>query len=227
MIPEWLVYDAGVSDKAIRLYLALQRHAGQAGECFPSKRRLAKLLNCSINTVDRARGDLVEAGALWVEPNFRDDGSQSSSDYHLCPVPPTPSVGGGGHRAGVPSPPTDDGGDPPKTGVPVKRAISNESQLKKTLPSPDGSESPESTFEDFWSVYPLHKEKTAARGAWVRATRKERPSVLLAAAVAYRDDPGRKEEYTKYPARWLSRGCWTDEVTKSSWVKTQFGYSVS
>lgn len=83
IIPEW-VLDAEISDRAIRLYAVLCRYANdQTGECFPARSTLAKRLGCSANTIDRARAELEEIGALTREQRTDGRGGQTSNLYTL------------------------------------------------------------------------------------------------------------------------------------------------
>lgn len=63
-------------------------------------------------------------------------------------------------------------------------------------------------FEVFWAVYPRKDDKRKAHAAWERATREVDPSVLVAAAERYRDDPNRADAYTKLATSWLNAGAW-------------------
>ena len=104
-IPEWLL-EADVSDRGVRLYAVLVRHADKEGRAFPSRRRLADRLRCSTDSVDRAIRELEAVGALESSHRARDDGSQTSNDYVLRPGGRTGAAGGGatdaaGTAAGV------------------------------------------------------------------------------------------------------------------------------
>lgn len=70
-------------------------------------------------------------------------------------------------------------------------------------------------FERFYAAYPLKKERADAEKAFDKALK--RPGVtaeqVIGGAERYRDDPGRKPEFTKHPATWLNKGCWDDEPT--------------
>jgi hypothetical protein len=62
-------------------------------------------------------------------------------------------------------------------------------------------------FADFWATYPLKKDKGSAVRAYQAALSRipdRDPSLLIKAAAAYRDDPARKPQFTKYPASWLN-----------------------
>lgn len=69
-------------------------------------------------------------------------------------------------------------------------------------------------FLRFWEVYPLRREKAAAYRAFMRYVVDAGVDVdaVVAAAAAYRDDPRRDPDYTKYPQGWLSGQRWEDET---------------
>lgn len=69
----------------------------------------------------------------------------------------------------------------------------------------------EGCFDEFWSVYPKRKAKGEARTAFAKALKRTDAQSIIEGAIAYRDDPTRKDEYTKHPATWLNADCWTDE----------------
>ena len=92
-IPEWLLHS-DVSGQTIRLCCVIQRHANPAGDAWPGRKRLAKLMYKSTGTVDRAIGELVSVGALTVTRRWRTlegeivfeakDGAEATSNlYHL------------------------------------------------------------------------------------------------------------------------------------------------
>jgi hypothetical protein len=67
IIPEWVLYSK-ISANAVRLYCVLRRRADkQSGKCHPSRKTLAKEMgSVSENTVDRAKDELINIGALKV-----------------------------------------------------------------------------------------------------------------------------------------------------------------
>lgn len=81
--PETLIYDTGVSDGAVRLWLVLRRHADARDASYPSRARLAKKLRCSTDTVDRRVKELVDAGWLEVHARVDQAGDRTSNLYHL------------------------------------------------------------------------------------------------------------------------------------------------
>lgn len=81
IIPTWVI-DADISDRAIKLYAILAGYAdNNTGECWPSRRLLADRLGCSVDSLDRARNELVSIGALIVTVRIDSDGSQRSNLY--------------------------------------------------------------------------------------------------------------------------------------------------
>ena len=67
MVPEALTRAAGISDRAVRLWLLLDRYAGDHEAAFPGRQRLADDLSCSLDTVDRAVAELIGEGWLVRE----------------------------------------------------------------------------------------------------------------------------------------------------------------
>lgn len=85
--------------------------------------------------------------------------------------------------------------------------------LELSLVLADASPAPKvPTFEDFYAVYPRHKEPLAAKRAWEKAIKHTDPSHIMAGALRYAKDPNLPEkQYVPYPASWLNGGCWDDD----------------
>lgn len=75
-------------------------------------------------------------------------------------------------------------------------------------------------FAAFWDAYPLKKNKKQAQQKWEQAVTETDPSVIVAGAIAYRDDPNRVPAYTKHPATWLHNECWNDDPEPSRQPET-------
>lgn len=82
-IPEELLYDRKISDKAVRIYGALVRHGMSPDDCYPSHARLAELIGCSDRSVQRPLRELEEAG--WVDrvPRFLDSGERTTDGFDV------------------------------------------------------------------------------------------------------------------------------------------------
>ena len=70
-------------------------------------------------------------------------------------------------------------------------------------------------FNEFWKEYPRKLDKGAAFRAFRAALKIASFEEILAAAIAYRNDPNREAEYTKYPATWLNADSWENEISPS------------
>ncbi|MFC5791985.1 hypothetical protein EDM22_12295 [Agromyces tardus] len=72
-------------------------------------------------------------------------------------------------------------------------------------------------FDEFYAIWPKKVNKPAARRAWDKAVTKCPAEEILAAAVAYRDNPGLPEEqFIPYPATWLNGERWNDDLPESA-----------
>lgn len=90
-------------------------------------------------------------------------------------------------------------------------AGSRESRTRKpraATPPPDDPD-----FDRFWAAYPKRMEKVDAKRAWQVAIKKTTADVLVAAAAGYAEHQrGNESKFIKYPATWLNKECWTDEL---------------
>lgn len=68
-------------------------------------------------------------------------------------------------------------------------------------------------FGAFWAAYPKKVGKGQARTAWRKAIKNADPTLIVAAAEKYRDDPARKPDYTAHPSTWLNGERWLDQPT--------------
>lgn len=70
MVPEWVLLS-DISHSALRLYAVLGLHADYGtGKTQILRRTLAKKMDCSVDTVDRAVKELLEIGALLTSESF-------------------------------------------------------------------------------------------------------------------------------------------------------------
>ena len=84
-VPDELLWDSGVSDRACRLYAALTRYSQQRDRVVPPRPELAKRLGWSVDKLDRTIRELEEAGALQVErhPGVKGESRTKESAYWL------------------------------------------------------------------------------------------------------------------------------------------------
>jgi hypothetical protein len=83
----------------------------------------------------------------------------------------------------------------------------------------DTNYSKDSQFQPFWESYPLHKDKARAFRAWRAqlaqvpdAERAQLAQRITAGALAYRNDPNRDPDHTKFAEGWLNGRRWEDEL---------------
>lgn len=147
ILPEWLLYDLEVSDRAIRLYAVLARHADSDGRSCPSRQRLASLLGCSVDTVDRAKQELIAAQALVVQQRRDAKGDLTSNDYLLLADEP-----GGRTDAATPPQECGDGGRTDaatggRTDAAMNESLSEREPLNERTTAP-ASPAPEATVTE-------------------------------------------------------------------------------
>ncbi len=114
---------------------------------------------------------------------------------------------------------SDRGGDPPTPHCGEEDTDASDDATAGSAEDPrplDGEilGSEEAAFGEFWEAYPKQEDKEAARRAWSRAIKEERPEVIIAAAEAYAryckaDQLQRK--YIKFPKNWLLEYKWKTE----------------
>lgn len=66
-------------------------------------------------------------------------------------------------------------------------------------------------YESFWEVFPRKVGKKDAYRSWTLAVKDVDPSLIIAGALRYRQDPNREAEFTVHPATWLNQGRWDDD----------------
>lgn len=78
-VPEELMYS-DASDRACRLHAVLTRWSDIKPDEHPTRRELAALLHCSVDSVDRALKELEATGYLKIIPRYA-EGVRIASDY--------------------------------------------------------------------------------------------------------------------------------------------------
>lgn len=225
-VPEALLYDPTITPMAVRVYAVLARHGMTPESCYPSHALIAERCGCSPRSVQRPLRELEEAGWITRVPRFDERGDRRSDGFIVRVEPALPDAPPASQNA---HPTASQDADPPRSGTRKKESHENEShegtKTHEREPRSDGSsdaliadlaearrrQPAPSAFDEFWSVYPLRRSKGPARIAWAKALKKADADTILAGAVAYRDDPNRREGFTQYPATWLNGECWNDD----------------
>lgn len=237
IIPEW-VLDADISDRAVRLYGVLRRHANTRLMSRPSRAKLAERMRTSLSSVDRALRELEAIGAVTIRHRWA---NSHGTEYvfgkdaeHLIPAPsayllhnsPAPRNPGGLVTSdGTPLVTSDHTVSSPVTtplSSPVEGGVSSPvtHELEPLEPKPVKKETPRSRrasdddpegFAEFWAVYPRRQARGTAVKAYAKAIKKADPAEILAGARRYAADPDRTPKFTAHAATWLNRESWTDE----------------
>lgn len=233
MVPHWILFHQDLSPLAVRLYLVLRQHADSRGDCFPSRRRLSDLLRVSLPTLDKARQQLVDVGALtmdrrkgagdeWLSCIYRVHWEAKGSKESLPGVvknlsdPSKESYALTKTQLTYTEDPKDidhhDTND--VTPRPSQAHRANESPTGQDVPGTNAVavRSPQmADFDRFWDAYPRRVGKKAAYVAWTKAVTEADPETIIAGALRYANDPNRDDTYTAHPQTWLRAGRWDDE----------------
>jgi len=201
-VPNWLLRDESVSGLALAVYTALASHTGPGG-IHPSQATIARESRLSESSVRRA---LVELEGLGVVERVRrkSEVGRATNGYVLHPhgrlgadevpvtVTATPEVTvtvTGGSGQGVQS-----------------RPLIEEEPIKKNPAIVFDA------FDDFWSVYPRHVAKAAARKAFAKAVKSAGADAVMAGARRFAADPNLPEaQFVPHPSTWLNQGRWEDD----------------
>lgn len=77
------IYSKELPHRAKAVYMYLKDRCNQNNQCYPAIGTIAKELQLSRRTVERAIVDLVQAGLLTKEQRWRENGGRSSLLYTL------------------------------------------------------------------------------------------------------------------------------------------------
>jgi len=113
-------------------------------------------------------------------------------------------------------------GFPPSDNPPTKNNNLKEEQVKNTNKKID------EFFIEFWNSYPLKRDKAKAYRAFKSALTRAKFEDIMAGVIAYRQDPKRNPDFTKYPASWLNADAWENAATRaesSGWREKEIAHS--
>jgi hypothetical protein len=97
--------------------------------------------------------------------------------------------------------------------TPVAPTLSNESIYDPIyrLSTPRHVQITSTIFDEFWRAYPKKVARTDAMRAFERAAQLAPVNEIIRGAMRYAAEcVGEDTRYTKYPATWLNKGCWSD-----------------
>ena len=192
------VWKQSRSDGRARLVLlAIADHQGEIG-AWPSIATLAKMVNSSERSVQRDIQYLQSIGELKVEVQNAPTRQQYKSNLYWVTLPGV-TAGVTESQSGV----TDLASGVTAGGVQTLIEPLLETNNRNML------------FDEFWKEYPLKKDKGKAIKAFKSALTRASFDEVIAGTIAYRNDPQRKPEFTKFPATWLNADSWENEIAPS------------
>lgn len=201
-IPHWVLFHPDATPNGIRLYLILRSYAMGKEYAFPSRRVLAEAMHVSLPTLQAARKNLVDIGAITVEERRSPAGDQTSNLYWVHWDPKDDS----GKKVSTPP--------GKKLDPPLSRNLyPNTDKTKPDKQTPVQKPvvvDDDPSFNAFWEVYPRKEGKGKARVAWTKAIRKVKVETIMSGAIRYRDDRNRAPGFTAHPATWLNDERWDD-----------------
>lgn len=80
------IYSEDLPHRAKAVYMYLKDRCNQNNQCYPAIGTIARELQLSRRTVERAIADLEQAGLLTKEQRWRENGGRSSLLYTLKQV---------------------------------------------------------------------------------------------------------------------------------------------
>ena len=194
------VWRESKSDGRARLVLlAIADHQGEIG-AWPSIATLAKMVNASERSVQRDIQHLQAIGELKVEVQNAPTKNQYKSNLYWVNLPGV-TAGVTESQSGV----TDSASGVTAGGVqtliePLKEINLTHAQNEKL-------------FQEFWNAYPRKLDKAKAFRAFKSALKRTKFEDILAGVIAYRNDPTRNPDFTKYPATWLNSDSWENAAS--------------
>jgi hypothetical protein len=201
-VPNWVVRDPNYSPNTFRLLAYLLSHQSGYELTYGQIERQTTLGRYAIN---EAAKFLIAEGWLEWSQEKGPDGKWLAKTWILKDP-----------NKGEMNPLRND-----STTEPIRYGTTNghrEEQLleKNTTKRKTLSEAQERLlFDDFWKEYPRKLDKGAAFKAFRSALREATFDEILAGAIAYRNDPNRDPEFTKYPTTWLNADAWENEIQPS------------
>lgn len=197
------VWEHSKADGRARLVLlAIADHQGEIG-AWPSISTLARMVNSSERSVQRDIQYLQSIGELTVEVQNAPTRSQYKSNLYWVTLP--------GVTSGVTN--ATPGVTDLASGVTAGGVQTLIEPLRETnnLTKAQSQE----LFDEFWNSYPRKLDKAKAFRAFKSAIKRATFEDILAGVIAYRNDPTRNPDFTKYPATWLNNDSWENTIQPS------------
>lgn len=209
---EWAYTVEGLTGPQRAVLVALAHCMNdKTGRCFPSQEDLAGMTMLGEKTVRRALGGLEASGVITRVKKFKgryrtNDDYSFNRDFRSERPPVTVTAGQPDHRSQSPSPPVTQSfttGQSDRAVIPTGSTTGSHQEVNAL----------EHDFGAFYAAWPKKRDKPAAQRAWAKAIKKVDPALIIAKAIAYRDNPHIAEkQFIPYPASWLNAEGWDDEL---------------
>jgi len=176
------ILELGLDAYAIAVYCVLAKHADRQRRCFPSQRRIAKILGISTSTVNRALKTLRAHGAIRWTVRQSEHGDRDSHLYELIQIPEQ-----GRSATDTPVPPDEHGVRPQIHGC--SPGNTEQYPIEQYSLKGEGKQPPADTildqFEEGFKKRCGHKPTITAKQQerW-RRLRASHPADLIAAKIA-------------------------------------------
>ena len=187
--------------RARLVLLAIADHQGELG-AWPSIQTLSRMVNASERSVQRDIQHLQQIGELRVEVKSAPTGGQYRANRYWVTLPEVTNRTS--EVTNEASEVTDSASEVTAGGV-----LTLNRNLKRNINAQH-----EKLFEEFWNAYPKKVDKAKAFRAFKSALGRATFEDILAGVIAYRNDPKRNPDYTKYPATWLNGDAWENAATQ-------------
>jgi biotin operon repressor len=229
-----ILLDRTVPHLAFRLAVLIGSYLNStSGDAWPSQARLAADLGLGRRTIQYALDALVAAGYLAVEVS-----KGRGHTNHYRPIFETEKAHAGAHIDGLKCAPdcvitpskmrnltqenaqSDD--NKMRTAIRTELSLRRTLSKIKNLPAIERKNLPaitdKSDFAEWYQQYPKRVGQLKAEAEYAKAIKKGAThEELLAGAIRYAGEKiGQDPKFTKYPAKWLSDGCWMDEPQRPS-----------
>lgn len=100
-------------------------------------------------------------------------------------------------------------------GTVARATVAQGTDIKKNNIEENKDKETNAHFEEFWNAYPRKLDKAKAFRAFKSAMKRAKFEDILAGVIAYRNDPQRNPEFTKYPTTWLNADSWENQIAPS------------
>ena len=201
-IPNDWLRDERLSLSAIGLLAQLMSHAPG---WTVTQERLAKANNIGRDGMRTILNELMSAGYLLRSEQRERNGAGQLAGYVYTTSEPT---------LGEPTLAEPTLAEPLHKKNSFKEEHLLEEQLKEKKPTANEEEI-QKQFDEFWALYPKKLDKGRAIKDFRTALKRATFEVILTGVTAYKDDPYRKPQFTKYPSSWLNADAWDNYITSS------------